>query len=617
MDNHQAALDHFQQGRLSEAIAACRQILTAPPANPSELSQLAKAAHRSGRPDVAAQLLSQIVWLQPRSPAAHLDLANALMAIGRTEQAIAAYQLAISLQPTLAEAHCNLGVALGLQNKFQDSIASLQKATDLRPDFPEAHDGLGIVLRAGGDAEAAVESHNRAIQLRPGFASAHANLALALADLGLIHQALAEFRRALEISPSLRVARSAYISAMHFQPGINPRKIFQQHLNWGELHAPPQLQQSRPYPNTPDPSRPLRVGYVSSDFRAHAVSFFMEPLLAGHNPANVQVFCYADLVKRDAVSHRLQSFVPNWRDVTGRANPDVARIIRDDRIDILVDLTGHTGGERLLLFAEKPAPIQATYLGYIDTTGVRAIDYRISDPFADPPGETDQYHSEKLLRLPQTFACYSPSAESPPVAPLPALQNGYVTFGSFNTIQKLSRPLVESWADLLAQVPNSRLLAVARAFKYPNVRQRILSVFLYRGLEPQRVTLLDELTFPDYLAAHHRVDILLDSFPVNGHTVTCHALWMGVPVVTYCGQTYCQRLGNSVLTNLGLPDLVAQTPAGYVEIAAGLAADVPRLGQLRATLRDRMKSSPLTSAPSFARDVEGAYRDIWRSWCSA
>ncbi len=404
--------------------------------------------------------------------------------------------------------------------------------------------------------------------------------------------------------------------AMHFLPEVRPQQIFDEHAAWGRLHTNPKIHPSLTGSNSRDPNRPLRIGYVSADFRHHSVSFFMRGLLAVHDPAAVEIFCYADKVKPDPTTDRIQSSVPNWRDVTGRTDSELFRLIQNDQIDILIDLSGHTGGNRLSVFALKPAPLQATYLGYIDTTGLQAIDYRITDPLADPPGATEAFYTEKLLRLPQTFACYSPPPDAPPVGPLPALAQGVVTFASFNTIQKINPPLLRTWCDLLALVPHARLLIVAKAFKYSTVQSRILSQFKDWGIDPGRITLTGDQTFTQYLALHNSVDIVLDTFPVCGHTVTCHALWMGVPVVSLGGETYCQRLGVSVLTNLGLPQLLAKTPHQYIEIAAGLAADLPRLSQLRATLRDRLTNSPLINAPAFARQIEAAYREIWRRWCA-
>jgi protein O-GlcNAc transferase len=615
MESFETARQHFLAGRFAEAEGVCRQILAEQPQHPLALHLLGQLAQRAGRPDLAAQLVAQSIQFQPTNADAHQDLANALMGCGRIEEAIAAYRNAIDIRKDFAEAYANLGVALGMRQQFAKSIEAFGRAISLRSDFPEAHDGLGIVLRASGRAEEAVTSHRRAIRFRPDFAAAHSNLGLALEKLGLIDQAVAEFRRALQINPGFRSAHTSLILAMHFQVGSDPQAIYQEHVYWNRAFAQPLAQLAQLHFNSAEPERRLRVGYVTPDFRQHSVSFFIEGLLAAHDPRQIDVFCYVDLVKPDATTDRLRKLVPNWRDITGRSDREVSRLILQDQIDILVDLAGHTGGNRLLVFATKPAPVQVSYLGYIDTTGMDAIDYRLSDPFVDLPGMTERFHSEELVRLPQTFACYSPPAEAPAVGPLPALANGYVTFGSFNILPKINQPLLECWCEVMNRVPRSRLVVLADGLKYPSVQRSIFELFQRGGVEPERLTLLDQLSMDEYLATHQRVDVSLDSFPVNGHTVTCHGLWMGVPAVCLAGSTYCQRLGFSVMSNLGLGELVGQTAGEYVNIAVKLAGDLPRLAELRGTLRQRMSQSPLMNRTRFARQVEEAYRNLWRRWC--
>ncbi len=616
MDSFETARQHFQAGRFAQAEAVCRQILAGQPRDPSALCLLGQIMQRAGRLDLAVQLISQSIQFQPKNAGAYLILGAALMAGGRIEDAIAAYRDAINIREDFAEAHANLGVALGMLRRIEESIEAFGNAIALRSDFPEAHDGLGIVQCAGGDAEAAVASHRRAIQLRPDFGVAHSNLGLALRDLGLIDEAIAEFRRALRIDPRDRSAHTSLIYALHFKVGCDAEEIYREHVSWSRTHAQPLARLIQPHANVADLERRLRVGYVSPDFREHSVAYFIENLLATHDKEQVEVFCYADMIKPDATTDRLRKLVPHWRDITGRADREVAQLVREDQIDILVDLAGHTGGNRLLAFATKPAPVQVTYLGYFTTTGMEAMDYRITDALADPPGMTERFHSEQLLRLPETFACYCPPAEAPAVGPLPAMANGYVAFGSFNVLQKIDQPLLERWSAIMTKVGGSRLIMVADGLQYPSVRQRIVALFHRRGVEEERLTLVDRLDVDEYLATHNRVDVILDSFPMNGHTVTCHGLWMGVPVVSLAGSTYCQRLGNSVMGNLGLSELVGKTPREYVDIAVKLAGDLPRLGELRRTMRERMERSPLMGAAGFARNVEAAYRDIWRSWCA-
>jgi predicted O-linked N-acetylglucosamine transferase (SPINDLY family) len=601
--------------RFADAENLCRQIISTQPSHPQALHILGQLALQAGRPDLAVPYLQKSLQLDPRNAIACFDLANAIMKVAPVDQAIPIYHRAIQLQPTLTEVYVNLGIALALQEQFEDSIAAFRTAIAQRPNFPEAHDGLGLALRLSGQLHEAASEHRKAIELRPTFPAAHSNLGLALVELGEMEPAIAAFREALRLAPNFRDAHTALLYNLHFCTPYNADQIHREHQSWNRSFAQPRARLQQFHKNDRDPNRPLRVGYVSADFRQHAVSFFIENLLAGHNEKNVEVFCYADQSKPDEVTQRLQSHVRNWRDITSRSDQDVDRMIRHDQIDILVDLSGHTLGNRLLLFAAKPAPVQLTYLGYIDTTGLDTIDYRLTDSIADPPGATERFHSEKLLQLPATFACYHPPTDAQPPGPLPALTASHVTFASFAILQKLNPPLLECWADLLSKVPNSHLIIVAKGLQHSDRQQSIRQTFEQRAIASDRLTLFDLQSFPDYLNLHQRIDIILDSFPVNGHTVTCHGLWMGVPVVTLAGQTYCQRLTASVLTNLNLTNLIANSPAQYINIAIKLATDLSRLANLRATLRQILAASTIMDSPRFVQDVETAYRTIWHHWC--
>ncbi|HEX3356804.1 MAG TPA: tetratricopeptide repeat protein, partial [Tepidisphaeraceae bacterium] len=606
---------HFNAGRFPDAEKLCRQILASDPNEPAALHLLGKLAHRAARPDISAQLIGQSIQIDPNNALAHADLGEALMNLNRPEQAIPALRHAVELKTNFPEAYTNLGIALALRGELDASIAAFGNAIAQRPSLPEAHDGLGMSLRISGQPEQAVAAHRKAIKLRASFASAHANLALALIEIGQTDEAIASLRQAIQIAPHYRDAHTSLVYHLHFQTPYDAEAIYREHLAWNKSFAQPLAQLRKPHHNDRNPDRPLRVGYVSPDFRTHSVAYFIETLLAGHNRDQVEVFCYADLHKRDEVTTRLQSYVANWREISGRNDDEVERMIRNDKIDILVDLAGHTGGNRLLLFARKPAPIQVSYLGYIDTTGSDAIDYRMTDVIADPPDQAGQFYSERLLWLAKTFACYQPPANAPAVGPLPAETNRSITFASFAGPHKINPPLLETWASVLARVPDSRLMIVAAGLRYPTVQESIHRIFDQRGIARDRLTLLDQQSFGEYLALHNRVDVVLDSFPVTGHTVTCHALWMGVPVVTLAGSTYCQRLSASVLTNLGLQELIAQSPEQYIEIAAKLTMDLPGLAKLRSGLRQKMSDSVVTDAKSFVLDVEDAYRMIWREWC--
>ncbi len=358
-------------------------------------------------------------------------------------------------------------------------------------------------------------------------------------------------------------------------------------------------------------------GCASATFRptfAHAVNFFVEPILASHDHQQFEIFCYSDVDEPDDTTARLRTYADHWRQVRGRKNEDVAAMVRDDQIEILVDLTGHiTGGERMLLFARKPAPVQITYIGYQNTTGMQAMDYRITDDYSDPPGQTDALHTEKLWRLPTTFFCYQPSTYAPPVGPSPAASNGYVTFGSVNAFTKVTPQVLETWAEILRRVPEARL--VIRADMTESLHARLRETFAGLGIAPDRLELVNRLPRPKYLELIARLDVALDPFPFNGHTTTCDCLWQGVPVVTLSGQSYVSRFGGSGLATLGLTELITHSPDEYIQTAVALANDHERLADYRSTLRERMAASPLLDFKTFTANLEAAYRQMWRQWC--
>ena len=362
----------------------------------------------------------------------------------------------------------------------------------------------------------------------------------------------------------------------------------------------------------PDPERRLRIGYVSPDFRNHAVSFLLMPLLSNHDHGQVEIFCYAEVARPDDVTERLRACADVWRVTVGLTDEQMADMVRKDRIDILVDLALHTANNRLLVFARKPAPVQVTWLGYPGTTGLSTMDYRLTDPYLDPPGDNDACYSEQSIRLPDTFWCYDPQGEQPPVNELPALANGFITFGCLNNFCKVNDGVLGLWAKVLGAVPQSRLLLLAPRGQ---ARDHVLAMLRQQGIDESRVEFVDRQPRQQYLQLYHQIDLGLDLLPYNGHTTSLDAFWMGVPTITQIGKTVVGRAGWSQLCNLGLPELAARTPEEFVQIAAQLAGDLPRLQELRATLRARMRASPLMDGKRFAGHMEQAYRQMWRTWC--
>jgi predicted O-linked N-acetylglucosamine transferase (SPINDLY family) len=501
------------------------------------------------------------------------------------DQAMAALARAVDLDPGDAIARSNLGTALLESGRIDEAIAALQTAIGIRPDLPVTHNNLGIALRESGRLEEAIASYDRAIALDPEYGTAHASR----------------------------------LFALHGHPDYDAARLLAEHRAWNQRFALPLAREPRPGPaagaEDRAPERRLRLGYVSPDLRKHPVGFFLLPLFEAHDRRLFDVSCYTDVRVPDELTRRLRSQVTSWRSTTGMSDAEVAAQIRADRIDILVDLAMHSAGNRLRVFARKPAPVQVTYLAYCSTTGLDAIDWRITDGFLDPPGASDAAYAERSMRLQQgCYWCYQPPIDTdcPEVAPLPALDTGRTTFGCLNDFSKIGRPLLETWCRLLAMVPRSRLVLHAPA---GSSRAGARAVFSQAGVDPDRLQFLDRVPLAQYLAAYGNIDVALDPFPYGGGRTTCDALWMGVPVVSLTGGTAVGRGGTSILSNLGLSELVARTAGEYLAIAARLGTDLPRLARLRSGLRERMQRSPLMDRQGFARAMEAAYRQMWREYC--
>jgi predicted O-linked N-acetylglucosamine transferase (SPINDLY family) len=532
--------------------------------------------------------------------------------LGDADGAIANLCRAVELNPGHAPAHLDLGAALLSADRLEEAVISLRHVIQLNPSDSESLARLGGVLHSLGNLEEAAACYRRALQWQPHWAAMHDNLGGILRSQGLIDESISSHRRAIEIAPNDAWAHSNLLLVTQYLPEPEAVPIFVEHRRWAERHE--QTLPRREWENARDPERRLRVGYVSADFRTHSVPFFFEPLLANHNRSTIEPFCYAAVPVPDDVTARLQGLASGWRNIIGLTGMQVAELIRADGIDILVDLAGHTGNNALKVFTYKPAPIQVTWLGYPDTTGLSSMDYRLTDALSDPPGR-EVFFTESLVRLPGCFLCYQPLAGAPDVAPLPALENGYVTFGSFNHLPKVNAKVLALWAEVLRAVPGSRLFIKSLPLFDDATRERYYGLLEAQGIGRDRVELTGHAaTQAEHLNLYRRLDIALDTFPYNGTTTTCEALWMGVPVVTLAGERHSGRVGVSLLNAVGHPEWIAENLEQYIALAAGLAADLPRLTTQRADLRQHMAESSLCDGPSFARKMEAAYREMWRTW---
>lgn len=644
--NWQLALTHYQAGRMDEAERQCQYVLDADPGAADALHLLGAIAQRRGEHAQAIELIEEAARIEPSRADFLNTLGVAKQALGMITEAEDCFRGALALKPDYAAAHSNLGIALRdlkrpqeAERSFHDAVRiepdnaqahnnrgnvlselgqlekaerSLRHAIRIRPDYAEAHGNLGIVLCGLRRLVEAERSARRAVELKPDYAEAHNDLGLALFGLGRVPEAERSYRKALALNPALAVAQGNLAYLLNCVAGRSAAEIHAAHRDFAQRFC--SSADPRPHRNARDPGRRLRVGYVSADLRHHSVAFFIEPVLARHDHGNFEIFCYSNSAHVDAVTGRLKSCADQWREVFFMDDEALANLVREDAIDILVDLSGFSANNRLATFARKPAPVQATWLGYLNTTGLDAMDYRITDGHAAPQGLLDAYHSERLVRLPDSQWCFQPPLECPEVGPPPSVRSGQVTFAVFSNPAKIGVEVIELWSRLLARVAGSKLLVIANGLA--SIPEDFVARFVHHGIAKERLRVLGSRPFREYLAMHGQADVMLDTFPFTGGTTTCHALWMGVPVVSLVGDTATSRGGASLLHAVGLGELVAQTPEQYIDIGCGLAQDPARLAALRAGLRERMRASSLMDAQRFTRNLESAYRVMWRSWCA-
>lgn len=648
----QEAFRRFDGGDFSGARELCQEVLKVEPGNARALYLAGAVAHDLGDPGMAANWLRRAVAADATVAIFHYRLGCALQDMEDTEGALACYRRALELDPRLAKAHNNLGCLLEARKEAEAAAAAYREALVHDPDLAPAHYNLGNLLRQQGRFDEAIEGFRKALALEPNRAEWRRNLGNVLHRKGRVTEAVAccqeairldpeaptiymdlgnafidsgrhleaeeAYRKALALKPDYPEAHSNLLLTLHYRIGDDPDRLFSEHLLWASRHASLLYRAASGHSNSRDPARRLRVGYLSPDFRLHSAAFFVEPILAGHDRTHFEVFAYSDVSRPDDVSARLESVADHWRDIAMLDHDAVAEQILGDGIDILVDLAGHTGKNRMPLFARKPAPVQVSYLGYPNTTGLLTMDYRLTDGDADPVGITDRYYTERLVRLPRGFLCYRPVLDSPPVADLPCLKRGRIRFGSFNNFVKVSDETIGLWSRILFDAPGSELMLKGNGLTDPETRRDLMQRFADCGIAPERLVLQGPVPeLAEHLACYHEIDIALDVFPYNGTTTTCEALWMGVPVITLAGPTHVTRVGASLLKQVGLAELIAATPEDYIAIASRLAGEQERLRALRSGLRRRLEASSLRDETGFVRELESAYRKMWEHWCEA
>ena len=524
---------------------------------------------------LAAGCFSQAIRIKPNLASAHFNLGIAFRGLDLFKDAASAFRKTLTLDQNYPHAQDCLAHALISLRDFEGAIGVFQHILAHNPAAAESHSNLGSVYQRLGRLEEAVTCYRKAQQINPAIA--YENLGSALAAQGKFEEAIACYRDGVARSPRNCRAYSNLLLTMNYVPHLQPAEIFKEHAGWGRTcgSAPGKVE----FDNDPDPYRKLRIGYVSPDFVEHSITYFIEPLLARHNPHEVEVYCYSNMppVHYDAVTTRIQSLVHGWRDTSKLSAAETANMVRNDSIDMLVDLSGHTANNSLQIFAHQPAPIQLTYLGYPNTTGMETMGYRLTDSIVDPP-DVDRFYTEKLIRLPGCFLCYRPPQNSPEVVDLPAASRGFMTFGSFNNLSKMNDEVLAAWVEILRRVPDSRLFLKNASLQDQATRDRIVEFFRERGIETCRLEVRAvTATTHEHLALYGEVDLALDTFPYNGTTTTCEALWMGVPVISLCGEMHAGRVGASVLTNLALTEMVSNSLDQYIQCAVEAAGDIKRL----------------------------------------
>lgn len=647
-----------QLDRQAEALAQHQQAIDLAQRDPVDARILAQSYNNAGlvhqtqqQWTQARQSFQRAISHQPDLATAHYNLGNCLLAQNQLEQAAHCFQQTLELNPNYLKAYINLGVTRQKQGQLEAARLAYQHALTLDPDNATAYNNLsqmlptesdppdnseqtarayheqGLLLGELGQFEAAAQAFEQALTVRPQQPEIYSNLGVVLQNQGRVAEAVAHFRQALALDPTFYGAHSNLLMALHYLPQTTLADLNLAHEQWGErfgnravrLNAdghPAILQQKLADISTDrSPTAAIRIGYISPDFRRHPVAFFIEPILANHDPHRFAITCYSDVAVPDKMTARLKQWPARWREISPMSDDEVADLIRADGIDILIELAGHTANNRLMVLAQKPAPVQVSYLGYPTMTGLPAIDHWLTDDLtangssAHPPSTAEP--------LAPCFLCYAPPAEAPPVNRLPAHTRGYITFGSLNHLPKVSDTVLTMWAQILQTLPNARLILKTIPLSDEPTRQRLLERLHRLGLPLERVALHGYVEgLAEHLALYHDIDVALDTFPYNGTTTTCESLWMGVPVISLVGDHHAGRVGLSLLNTLGLGEWVTQTAEEYIRVAIDLAQSeqaMTHVAELRATLRNRMQQSPLCDGPTFTRKLENLYRRWWEA----
>ena len=600
-------------GRLDEAETSYRQALQITPDYVEAHSNLGITLKDMGHLDEAEASYRRALQINPDYADAHYNLGNILTDMSRVDEAEACYRRALQIKPDFVQAYNNLGATLNNQGKFNEAIASYRQALQIKPDFVETYNNLGSGLANQGKLNEAIACYQQAIQIKPDFVEAYNNMSQALRRCGQFDKAMAAIRRGLEINPNNAMAHSNLIFTLDMAADLSISTLQEERKAWGAIHAA-HLLQHHPYSNTPDPERRLRIGYICADSRSFSAPSVFGAMLLDFDRSSFDVTLYLNNPYANELTHRLRQSVTCWRNIFFQSDDAVANLIRQDNIDILVDLWGQAPGNRLLVFARKPAPIQITAWGYPLGTGMKAMDVLFSDPIVIPPDEK-HFYTEQVRYLP-CFLSYYLLRRPPAVNVLPALSAKWITFGSFNRLEKNMDEAYETWARILLAIPNSRMLFKAPELDDVGNRNLVTGKFTRAGIAPERIILLGNTSWDEHMAAYNQIDISLNPFPQGGGVTSLEGLIMGVPMVTLVIQNFAGRVGASILTTLGLTDWIAETREQYVAIAIQKAQDISALADLRQKIRTLYETSAIGNIKAYVNAAETEYRKLWQEWCA-
>lgn len=580
----------------------------------SQLLKSAQDAINKKQPNEAERLLNEALRIEPLNADVLHNLGIIAYTAGRINDAIEHFGSAAEKKENDPQILYNYATALLEIGRYSDALKILSKVLNLKPDHIPALNKSCSIVGTMGNVKLAEKIGKSIIEKNPSFVEAYNNLGNTYKDQGKIEEAIKYYRKALEIRPDFTTAGSNLLLCLNYSRNRNPQTVFEEHLEWEKrVLASESLKISIPQLSIRDKPQ-IHIGYISSDFRIHSAGYFIEPIIANHNKNQFKIFCYSDVSYPDSTTERIKKHSSKWRSIYNKEDKDVIKFIQEDEIDILVDLAGHSGNNRLTLFLAKPAPVQITYLGYPNTTGLSTMDYRLTDEWADPEGY-DTFYTEKLYRLSGGFLCYRPPEDVPGVTEAPALKNGYITFGSFNNLPKINSDTIAVWSEILHAVPASKLVIKTKPFNDTEVMACYKDSFKKYGIEDERLLFHGHSpSTEEHLNWYNRIDIALDTFPYNGTTTSCEALLMGVPVVSLTGSKHAGRVGSSILSMVGLTAMIASDSQHYVKIASNLAVELHYLEELRKGLRDTLLKSSLCDGPGFTRTLEKAYKEMYNNF---